>query len=134
MKKIKIIIPIITVLFLFVGCASEQYVPATATVPAYTNAVPNETGTQIAQTAQVIGQALPAPYGTIIEGGATLLMAVLGAIAYRKNQQLGNVQNAAETMARTIVSAGPTLVATAHVNAAQDGTQATVATHIANQL
>jgi Ca2+/H+ antiporter len=123
---------LIAIIIMFVtACASEQYVPATPTSPATTNYVPNMTAMQISGVASQISQDLPAPYGTIVNAGAALLVAIAGIIAVKKNNDANNHSDAAAALA-SVIAGNPTLSAQAMANAAINDSVASVSAHLTN--
>lgn len=133
MKNKKWLIGISIAAAIFVaGCATPIFTPATDNSPASTNYVPNATATQISAALNGAAPMIPPPYGTLLTAIAGLIAAGAGTIATYKNNQLNASLAASDTLAKTIVNAGPAVIAQAHANAASDDTSALVATHIAN--
>lgn len=151
---------------LFQGCATPQtvsvpaqpattnvvVVAATPTTPAVTNYVvipaqpattattyvPNTTATQVASQINAVAPLIPAPYGTLATGAATLIALVAGWIANKKN----NDANAASALAAThaaaaaamasVIQSQPALVTAALAAANSNQSAGAVAEHLAS--
>jgi hypothetical protein len=126
-----------------------QVTPATPTAPAVTNYVilpaspavtnyvpvvtsynPNAAVMQAVTYAQEAAPLIPAPYGAILTGVASLAALIAGYVAQKKNTQLASSQAAGAAMA-SVIAAQPALTAQAMTAAATNGSTAAVATHIA---
>jgi len=103
----------------------------TAMPPVITSYVPNSAVMQGVTYAQEAGPLVPAPYGTILTGVASLVACIASYIATKKNAQLTASTTANQTLA-AVVAPSATLTSEAMRIAASNGSTAAVATHIAN--
>ena len=116
-----------------------NYVTITAAgPPVVTNYLPNQTVISAANYANAAAPLVPAPYGTILTGLASLAALVAGYVAQKKNTQLAAASDSADTHAAaaaamaSVIQATPTLVTQAMIAAQTNGSTAAVATHIAS--
>ena len=127
-----------------------QVTPATATAPAVTNYItitpagpavvtnylPNQTVMQAIGYANAAAPLIPAPYGTILGGLATLAALIAGRVAQQKNTQLAAAQATSDSHAAaaaamaSVIQSQPPLVTAAMTAAATNGSTAAVATHL----
>jgi len=109
-----------------------------ATPPVVTNYAPNQAVMTAVNYAQEAAPLIPAPYGNILTGVASLAAVVAGLFAQRKNTQLAAANSAADSHAAaaaamaSVIQAQPALVTQAMTAAGTNGSVATVATHIAS--
>ena len=112
--------------------AVTNYVTITpAGPPVVTSYQPNQAVMQAVGYANAAAPLVPAPYGTILTGLASLAALVAGYVANKKNTQLATAQAAGAALASAVVQ-NPTATAAAMTAAAGNGSTAAVAEHIAS--
>ena len=111
--------------------AVTNYVTVTAAVPpVVTSYNPNQAVMTAVGYANQAAPLIPAPYGTILTGVASLAALIAGYVAQKKNTQLAASTTANQTMA-AVIAPNAVLTAQAMSIAATNGSTAAVATHIA---
>jgi hypothetical protein len=131
--------PVTNIVYMPALPAVTNYVQvAPAIPPVVTSYQPNQAVMQAVGYAQAAAPLVPAPYGEVLGGFASLAALVAGYVAKRKNDQLAAANAASDSHAAaaaamaSVIGNQPQLVAQAMTAAASNGSTASVATHIAS--
>ena len=131
--------PVTNYVYLPASPAVTNYVTVTpAGPPVVTNYLPNQAVMTAVGYAQTAAPLVPAPYGTILTGLASLAALVAGYVAQKKNTQLAAANAAADSHSAaaaamaSVIAASPQLVTQAMTAATSNQSTAAVASHIAS--